>query len=355
MFGSLFLFIIRRDMKKLCLSFCLFVLFLSTALAQNKKYAVYSVGFYNLENLFDTHHDVGKNDYEYLPDGAMKWTEEKYHAKLANMSRVISEMSTDMLPLGLSVLGVSEVENDHVLDDLVHQQALASRNLQFVHIEGPDRRGVDCAVIYNSRFFQVDTKRLVPYATSDTAFKTRGFLVVRGKLAGEDLAVIVNHWPSRFSGSPFRESAGRQVRSVKDSLMTLNPMMKIIIMGDMNDDPDDASMKTELGARREQKEVKSPSDLYNPWWNTLRSKGVGTLEYKGNWNLFDQIVMNGNLLGDDRSTLKFLKNEIFRRDYMIQSEGNYKGYPKRTHAGGVWLNGYSDHLPTIIYLIKEVN
>ena len=113
---------------------------------------------------------MGKNDYEYLPDGAMKWTEEKYHAKLANMSQVISEMSTDMLPLGLSILGVSEVENDHVLDDLVHQKALASRNLQFVHIEGPDRRGVDCAVIYNSRFFQVDTKRLVPYATTDTAF-----------------------------------------------------------------------------------------------------------------------------------------------------------------------------------------
>ncbi len=109
-------------MKRLFLSFCLFVLFLSAALAQTKKYAVYSVGFYNLENLFDTHHDEGKNDYEYLPEGAMKWTEEKYHAKLSNMSQVISEMSTDMLSLGLSILGVSEVENDHVLNDLVHQK-----------------------------------------------------------------------------------------------------------------------------------------------------------------------------------------------------------------------------------------
>lgn len=341
-------------MKKINLTFCLLLLFFSVTFAQGKKFAVYSVGFYNLENLFDTQHDQGKNDFEYLPNGSMNWTEEKYNSKLANMSQVISDMSTDMLPMGLSIIGVSEVENDHVLTDLIHQKALASRNLQFVHIEGPDRRGIDCGLIYNPRFFQVESQRLVQYASADTAFKTRGFLVVRGKLAGDDLSVIVNHWPSRFSGPPFREAAGRQVRAVKDSLMNINPQMKVIIMGDMNDDPDDASMKTELGALREQKEVTSPSDLFNPWWNTLRSKGIGTLQYRGNWNLFDQIVINGNLLGTDRSTLKFLKNEVFRRDYMMQTEGAYKGYPKRTSAGGVWLNGYSDHLPTIIYLIKEV-
>jgi hypothetical protein len=142
---------------------------------------------------------------------------------------------------------------------------------------------------------------------------------------------------------------------VKDSLLLVDPKMKIIIMGDMNDDPDDKSMSEALGAKREMKEVKEAGDLYNPWWNILRSKGIGTLEYKGNWNLFDQIVLNGNLLGKDRSTLTFYKNEVFRRDYMFQTDGSYKGYPKRTHAGGVWLNGYSDHLPTIIYLIKEAD
>lgn len=341
-------------MKRLFVSLCFVMMLFSFSFSQGKKYAVFSVGFYNLENLFDTHHDTGKNDFEYLPDGKMKWTDEKYNSKLANMSQVISEMSADMLPMGLSIIGVSEIENDRVLDDLIHQKSLASRNLKFVHIEGPDRRGVDCGVIYNPRFFQVESQCLVPYVSSDTTFKTRGFLVVRGKLGGDDFSVIVNHWPSRFSGSPFREVAGRQVKAVKDSLMALNSKMKIVIMGDMNDDPDDASMKTELGAKREQNEVKAPSDLYNPWWNTLRSKGVGTLQYRGNWNLFDQIVINGNLLGKDRSSLKFLKNEVFRRDYMMQTEGNYKGYPKRTHAGGIWMNGYSDHLPTIIYLIKEL-
>jgi hypothetical protein len=342
-------------MKRLSLTFFLLFLLINTTFSQEKKYNLYSVAFYNLENLFDTSHDEGKNDYEYLPDGSMKWTEEKYQSKLKNMSTVLSQLSSDMLPLGFSIAGVSEIENDHVLNDLIQQPALAPRGLKFVHIEGPDRRGIDCAVLYNPRFFTVKSEKLVPYQSNDTAFKTRGFLVVRGELAGEDLSVIVNHWPSRFAGSPFRESAGRQVRAVKDSLLLVDPKMKVIIMGDMNDDPDDKSMSEALGAKREMKEVKEAGDLYNPWWNILRSKGIGTLEYKGNWNLFDQIVLNGNLLGKDRSTLTFYKNEVFRRDYMFQTDGSYKGYPKRTHAGGVWLNGYSDHLPTIIYLIKEAD
>jgi hypothetical protein len=340
-------------MKHFTLTFCFFLLLSSFIFSQEKKYNIYSVAFYNQENLFDTTHDQGKNDYEFLPDGSYKWTNEKYASKLKNMSSVIADLSTDMLPLGISVMGVSEVENDHVLNDLTSQPALAKRNMKYVHIEGPDRRGIDCAVLYNPQFFTVTSQRLVPYVSNDTAFKTRGFLVVRGILADEDLAVIVNHWPSRFAVSSFRESAGRQVRAVKDSLLRINDKMKVIIMGDMNDDPDDKSMSEALGAKREIKDVKEAGDLYNPWWNTLRSKGIGTLEYKGNWNLFDQIVVNGNLLGKDRTTLKFLKNEVFHRDYLFQTEGNYKGYPKRTSAGGVWLNGYSDHLPTIIYLIKE--
>jgi hypothetical protein len=340
-------------MKRKLLSFCFLILLSSVIIAQEKKYNLYSGAFYNLENLFDTTHDQGKNDYEYMPNGQANWTNEKYAAKLKNMSIVLSELSTDRLPMGFSFAGVSEVENDHVLNDLISQPALASRHLSFIHYEGPDRRGVDCALIYNPRFFKVESSKLVPYVCNDTAFKTRGFLLVHGKLAGEDLSIIVNHWPSRFQGSSFRETAGREVRAIKDSLLTVNPKMKIIIMGDLNDDPDDKSLTEGLGAKRNIEDVKKPSELYNPWWNMLRNQGIGTLEYRGNWNLFDQIIVNGNLLGNDRSTLKYLKNEVFRRDYMFQTEGNYKGYPKRTSAGGVWLNGYSDHLPTIIYLIKE--
>lgn len=320
-----------------------------------KKYEVYSVGFYNLENLFDTIHDAGKNDYEYLPDGTNKWGTMRYVNKQKNMATVLNEMSTDMLPMGLAAVGVSEVENYRVLDDLVKHPILSARGWDIVHIEGPDRRGVDCALLYNPKLFKPVTSKLVPYTTedNDTTYKTRGFLTVSGDMAGERVHIIVNHWPSRYASSPARERAGVLVKAVKDSLMAAQPDSKVIIMGDMNDDPDDKSMKTCLGAKREQNQIKKSTDLYNPWWNILRKNGLGTLKYKGKWNLFDQIVVSGNLVGKDRSTLKYYKPEIFSRSYMLQTEGKYKGSPKRTHAGGVWLNGYSDHLPVIIYLIKE--
>ncbi len=334
--------------------FILFVINASSVVAQ-KKYEVYSVGFYNLENLFDTIHDAGKNDYEFLPEGTNKWGTMKYTNKLKNMATVLNEMSTDMLPMGLAAVGVSEIENRRVLDDLVGHPVLAHRGWKIVHIEGPDRRGVDCALLYNPKLFSPVASKLVPYTTedNDTTYKTRGFLTVSGNMAGERVHIIVNHWPSRYASSPARERAALLVKAVKDSLMAQNPQSKVIIMGDMNDDPDDKSMKNCLGAKREQNQIKNATDLYNPWWNVLRKKGLGTLKYKGKWNLFDQIVFSGNLVGKERSTLKFYKPEIFSRSYMLQTEGKYKGSPKRTHAGGVWLNGYSDHLPVIIYLIKE--
>jgi hypothetical protein len=150
--------------------------------------------------------------------------------------------------------------------------------------------------------------------------------------------------------------AGLQVRALKDSLLVDDPNVKVIVMGDMNDDPTNNSMVVELGCKSEIKET-GPNNMYNPFYNTLVKKGTGTLMYQGSWNLFDQIVMTPNLLhkegAQDYNTLKFRKNEVFRRDYLFQKEGKYKGNTKRTHAGGVWLDGYSDHLPTLIYLMKE--
>ena len=239
--------------------------------AQEKKYQVYSVGFYNLENLFDTIHDVGKNDYEFLPNGANKWGTLKYTNKLKNMATVLNEMGTDVLPVGMAAVGVSEIENSRVLEDLVNHEVLVPRGWEFVHIEGPDRRGVDCALLYNPKLFKPIRSVLSPYTTedNDTTYKTRGFLVVCGDMGGESVHIIVNHWPSRYAKSPARERAGVLVRQVKDSIMAAMPDTKVLIMGDMNDDPDDKSMKVSLGALREKDEVKAPGDLYNPWWTHL--------------------------------------------------------------------------------------
>jgi endonuclease/exonuclease/phosphatase family metal-dependent hydrolase len=245
-----------------------------------------------------------------------------------------------------------------VLKDLVAQPALAKRGFNFVHIEGPDRRGIDCALLYNPQLFQVRNVKLVPYVQElkkDSAFYTRGFLTVSGTLANEHVAIIVCHLPSRFSASFYRESGARQIKVVKDSLLREDPTCKVIVMGDMNDDPEDASMYKELAAKENINKVKA-DEMFNPWYNVHQS-GTGTLSYQGAWNLFDQIILSPTLINQngskDYSTLKYWKNQIFRRDYMFQTEGKYKGSPKRTTAGGVWLNGYSDHLPTVVYLLKE--
>ena len=343
--------------KQLLLAILLFV---SLASFAKKKYSCYAVGFYNQENLFDTCHDKGKNDYEYLP--ARGWNGLKYSHKLRNMSKVLAEMGTDVLPnVGCAFIGVSEVENARVMSDLVAQPALANRGIKYVHIEGPDRRGVDCALIYNPQLFKVTDSKLLPYVQElkkDSAFFTRGFLTVTGKLADDDVTVIVCHWPSRFSAGFYRESAARQVKAIKDSILHAFPTRKVFIMGDLNDDPTNASMTQYLKCKPEVDEV-GEGDMYNPWYNLLVKQGVGTLTYKGAWNLFDQIVMTPNLLNQkgkkDFSTLKYWKNQIFRRDYLFQTEGKYKGSPKRTSAGGVWLDGYSDHLPVVVYLLKEKN
>lgn len=378
-------------MRKTLLSFALLLLAFTTLTSfttrtelsqQQKRYALYGVAFYNLENLFDTIHDAGKNDFEYLPNGTMKWGKMKYEAKLHNMSRVLSELCTDKLPMGAAVIGVSEIENANVLNDLLKQPSLAKRGYKYVDVPSYDRRGVECAFFYNPRLFQmeryfcvqynygptnkvddpmlgftIDNKgkvQAIDHLQGDTTYITRGFLVMEGRMAGEKMFFIVNHWPSRAAGDEVRQRAGWQVRQLKDALQKSEPGSKVVIMGDMNDDPGNKSMTEQLGCKSEIKDIKSESDMYNPWYNTLYKVGQGTLLYNGKWNLFDQIVVSGNLIGKDRTTLKYYQHAIFMRDYLFQQEGRYKGSPLRTHAGGVWLNGYSDHLPTQIYLVKEV-
>ena len=342
--------------NKILLLFFLFFQFLFSVVdAQEKRGEYYAVGFYNLENLFDTIHDNKKNDYEFLPQGRYKWGAHKYTNKIKNIAAVLNDMGTDVTDAGMAVVGVSEVENSGVLNDLVKHENLAHRGWSFVHIDSPDERGIDCALLYNPKFFTPENYKLVPYTIEfeGSKYSSRGFLVVSGKMGGETVHFIVNHWPSRSIKSPVRERAGVLVRQLKDSLMNENPNSKVIIMGDMNDNPNNKSMAVSLGALRDKSSVKKISDLYNPCWNMLGKKGVGTLTYNGKWHVYDQIVLSGNMLGGDNKSLKFFKAEIFLRDYLLQHEGRFKGSIKRTHAGGIWLNGYSDHLPVVVYLLKE--
>lgn len=341
-------------MKKFLAMFVL-LLGITIVCAQQKNYTVYSLSFYNLENLFDTEDDPDNpGDDEFLPSSAYNWTQNKYEMKLDNIARVISRIGREYCPLGPAVIGVTEVENRKVLEDLVNRPAIAAMGLEIVHQDSPDRRGIDVALLYNPKLFKVTGYWVSPYRNeSDPEYVSRDQLWVSGILAGEKIYVSVNHWPSRYGSksSALREAAAANVKAVVDSLYQNDPNAKIFIMGDLNDDPVDKSTRVVLNAKRSVNEVKT-GGLYNPMWR-LYSQGIGSLAYQGKWSLFDQIIVSYPLLGNDYSELRFWKAEVFNKDFLIQSEGPNKGYPHRTFSNNTFVNGYSDHLPVIVYLIRE--
>lgn len=325
------------------------------------RYRVFGVAFYNLENLFDTINSNGTYDLEYSPRGARQWDTRKYTSKIHNMAYAISQLATQTTPHGPAIIGVSEIENRSVLDDLVKDPAIRAWNLQVVHHDSPDRRGVDVGLLYNPRLFRfesVENHRLV--IPSYKNFRTRDQMAVTGTLGGKRVTVIVNHWPSRLGGqeqsSYLREAAAALSKHIADSVWAVDPSRGVIVMGDLNDDPDDKSVAEVLGAKKKPEGVK-PHEFYNPWWAVLRDKGVGTLAYKGSWNLFDQIVISGNMLAENAvaGDLQFFKQTVHNHDFLIDRNGNRQGYPLRTFASGSWLNGYSDHFPTEIFLKQAVS
>ena len=336
------------------------VLFSNSTRAQDEKvaYQVTCVGFYNLENLFDYWDDPLIKDEEYMPDGQKAWDSTKYANKLANMSKVINEIGTKYTPDGAAVLGVCEIENKGVLEDLVAMPMIKDRNYQIVHFNSPDRRGVDVGFLYQEKYFKLKNACKYPVRFKESPdSRTRDQLVVTGDMDGEDVTVIVCHWPSRWGGSkasePRRIAAAQVGRRIIDSLQTVNPGTKIILMGDLNDDPNDASVTDYIRAKGKKKKLKE-GDMYNTMWNHFKS-GNGTLAYRDAWNLFDQILVSQAFLSEDASHYVFHKAEVFKKDWMLQKEGNYAGYPLRTHAGGQYMNGYSDHFPSYIILKKQAN
>ncbi|MDD3320702.1 MAG: endonuclease/exonuclease/phosphatase family protein [Paludibacter sp.] len=347
------------------ISFIFTVLFLSQACTSKNKVAASSseklnvqvtcVGFYNLENLFDTINNENVNDEEYTPDGPMKWGTMKYTAKIQHMAHAISQIGLENSPVGVAILGISEIENRGVVEDLIKQPELKGRSYEIVHYDSPDRRGVDVGLIYNPKYFIVTNSKSYRLKMEDPGFLTRDQLMVSGYLLGDKVHIIVNHWPSRYGGEmssrPKRVAAAQLTKSIADSLFRVDPKARIIIMGDLNDDPSNESCEKVLQAKKELSDVKD-GELYNTLWKTL-DKGVGSLAYNDQWNLFDQIIISSELAHGETDHLKLWKAEVFNKSFLTQQEGRYKGSPLRTHSGGVWTNGYSDHYPTLIYLLKD--
>lgn len=336
-----------------------FLLASHLASGQKKNYQIDAVAFYNLENLFDPSDDPNKDDEEFTPDGSNHYTEKIYRRKLHNLATVLSQIATDKIPDGAAFFGVAEVENEKVLQDLVQEPELKDRKLRIVHFESPDERGIDVGFLYNPKFFKVLNAAPMHVDISKNGSRdfTRDVLYVEGLLNGDTVHVMVNHWPSRLGGESAsmwkRKLAASVCKNKADSILKEDPAAKIIIMGDLNDDPTDPSVAQVIGAQEKEQAMKS-GHFFNPWIAYYK-KGIGTLAYNDNWNLFDQIIISNAFLKPAKGTWQFYLAEIFNRPFMKTQSGQYAGYPHRSFSNGNWIDGYSDHFPTYIYLIKEVN
>lgn len=335
-------------------------LFSSFAFAQKEKqYKVNTIAFYNVENLFDYERDPMIFDEDWTPEGKNSWTKENYEDKLLKLSRVVSEIGADVSGTSPAIIGLAEVENLRVLEDLVNQPALLSQDYGIVHFDSPDRRGIDVALLYRKKLFTPTNYKahdLILYDTENRNKRiyTRDQLLVSGMLDGEKIHVIVNHWPSRSGGEkrsrPNRIKAAQLNKKIIDSLFSEDPYAKIITMGDLNDDPTSPSVKHVLNTKRNRNEMKM-KELFNPM-EDMYKKGMGTLAYRDAWNLFDQIIISTELTKKDFSSYRFYRAGIFNKTYLQTPRGQYKGYPFRMFANG-YTGGYSDHFPVYIFLIKE--
>jgi hypothetical protein len=334
------------------------LLLLPVATLAQQAHEVLAVCFYNFENLFHPEDDPqSRGDDDFTPEGAYHYTEAVYRQKLHNLAVAIKQIGTAMTPGGPALIGTAEIENARVLEDLVGQPKIRDRRYRFVHFDGPDHRGIDVALLYQPRYFRVLSAVSLPVDISAYAAKggkTRDILYVAGVLAGDTVHVLVNHWPSRRGGeaasAPLRAVAAGVARRVIDSLRRFQPDARVILMGDLNDDPVSPSVVRVLGASGDRSKVKD-TGLYNPWVQFYR-KGNGTLGHNDSWNLFDQIIISGSWLHRDPTRWRYYKAEVFNREFLKTPSGRYKGYPHRSFDGTRWINGYSDHFPTVIYLVR---
>ena len=326
--------------------------------AQDKarEYVPAVIGFYNVENLFDTIDSPDTEDAEFLPDGPKKWTTERYRYKLEHMARVISELGTEVHPQGPAVLGLSEVETGGVVEDLVAMPALKDRGYRVAAHEGPDARGVDVAFIYDpERFHFLGQRAFRLRIPGKEDFRTRDQLMISGVMDGDTVHCIVAHWPSRRGGQkrsePYRIEAAKLGRSIVDSLLQADPDARVLYMGDLNDDPVDKSVRRHLKTTA-QVSLARDGFLFNPMEELYR-KGIGTLAWRDTWNLFDQIVLSPGLAGGQGGAWHYYGVKVYNQPYLRQQEGSFAGYPFRSFVGDTFMGGYSDHFPVYVILVRE--
>lgn len=332
--------------------------FTFTLFAQKKSYQIRTIAFYNVENLFDIENDSLTFDDDRTPEGKDNWTLDRYEKKVEHISRVLSEIGNDITNTSPDIIGLCEVENNAVIEDLIAHKNLQDKNYGIVHFDSPDERGIDVALLYKKAAFipnSYKSHRLLLFNEDGFRDYSRDQLVVGGFLDNEQFYFIVNHWPSRSGGEarskPNRMAAAELNKRIIDSIVRFDANAKIISMGDLNDDPTSDSLKKVLRTKGKPNTLE-PNDLFNPM-ERLFKKGVGSLAYRDKWNLFDQLFFTANLVSKPKDSYSFWKAAVFTPSYLLDPSGRYKGYPLRTYAGGSYVGGYSDHFPVYMYLVKS--
>ena len=296
-------------------------------------------------------------DAENTPEGARQYTDELYNDKLDKLAEVIVTLGESYSPDGAALLGLAEIENEQVLIDLAATKKLESRGYEVIHHDCMYSRGVDVALYYQAKYFEVTTTHTLQIAifndnNESNRYYTRDILWVEGKLLGETVHVFVNHWPSRRGGEAKsgknRERGAQAVKDVVDQLMKEDPNTQIIVMGDFNDDPSNNSVLGIMGAAKKVEDVKT-GGMFNPLYQDYK-KGYGSLAYRGSWNLFDQVLVSSSFVDERSSQWKIQDAEVVYNQDWINRFGGYEGGPNRSFGGNYYLAGYSDHLPSVVYL-----
>lgn len=316
-----------------------------------------TIAFYNVENLFDTINDAKTYDDDYTPTGKNHFSTKDYFHKIKNTAKVISEIGNNKTSAGPELIGLAEVENFQVLNDLIETEILKHNHYQIIHFDSPDQRGIDVALIYNeNQFSPIESEAIEVKLWTERGERiyTRDVLYVSGILDDEVIHVFVNHWPSRRGGKSRSDSkrmkAAYLVKQKLDDILIVEPNAKVIILGDFNDDPIDKSIRHGL-LLPSKTELSLSKFLFNPM-KKMFQKGMNTLAYQDGINLFDQIIISNTLLKKEKNQegLVFQRAGVYNPSYLITQKGKYKGYPYRSFQNNHFAGGYSDHFPVFIEL-----
>ncbi|MDT8394478.1 MAG: hypothetical protein RQ761_11575 [Bacteroidales bacterium] len=308
--------------------------------------------FYNVENLFDVKDDPGTNDEEFLPDGVKRWTYDRYQTKVDHIARVLVGIGKWELP---ALIGLCEVENAHVLYELAGHRLLEEADYTIIHRDSPDRRGIDVALVYDPDVFTPLFRKWIGINfMQDPDILTREILYVKGLAMNDTLHIFINHWPSRWGGveasMPRRLHVAGILKWHCDSILSNNRNASILIGGDFNDTPADSSIFSVLGAGPHT--TCDKHELINLMYPLHTSGQQGTLKYRENWEIYDQIIVSANMLVSDKVQIAGAEAFIYNAGYLLEDDERYLGKkPFRTYSGPRYHGGFSDHLPVYVRLV----